>query len=87
MSDYGPCPYHGIVTYRNALKYSGIRSDPDILAEHYRSWMAQLAPLRLEKVVERGEDDIVADLTPVSDDHPSMVLKMAARIDEHALPD
>ena len=32
MSDYGPCPYHGIVTYRNALKYSGIRSDPDILA-------------------------------------------------------
>ena len=58
-----------------------------ILAKYYRGGVSVLAVFGRQTVVQRGEHDVVPNLASVAKADASMILKMAAGIDEDILPD
>ena len=57
-------------------------SDPDVPTADDRCRAGRLPPRGVDQVIERRENDVVADLAAVSDRHPSVVLEVAAGVDE-----
>lgn len=82
-----PCCNDGIVTDGYSLEDRGVRPDPDIPAECDRRRVGRLAVFGRKAVVERGEDDVVPDLAVVADGYATVVLKMAAGVDEYPAAD
>ena len=77
--------YHGIVANGHALQDGGVGTHPDIFPQNNGRGIGHLALLRLQKMVERGKHYIVPYLASVPDTYATMVLEMAAGIDEHIL--
>ena len=80
-----PGTYHGIVANGHALQDGGVGAYPHVLPQDDRRGISHLALLRLQEMVERGKHHIVPYLASVSDAYASMVLKMAAGVDEYIL--
>ena len=60
---------------------------PGIFSKYDRSGPSGLTSFGCQFVIEGGENYIMAYLTAVANGHATMILKMAAGIDEHPFPD
>ena len=60
----------------------GVRPDPDVPADMDRLGDHVEPVQRVELMVERGQDDLMADQCPVADVDPALILKAAIRVDE-----
>lgn len=82
---YGPCPYNGIVTDGYALQNRGIGTYPYIFPQHNRSRISMGTVLGRQPVIQSGKNYVMSYLTTVANGYPSMILEMAAGIDEYIL--
>ena len=64
-----------------------VGADPDILADGDGSRDQDMALTGVLVVVERGQDDVVADQGAVTDHDAALILEPAAGVDEYVLPD
>ena len=77
FGNHRPCRDDGVVADGHALQYGGIRTDPDILAQHDRCRISMGTLCRRKTVIERCEDHIMPDLASVSYRNSAVILKMA----------
>ncbi len=87
FGNHRPCRDDGVVADGHALQDRGVRTDPDVPSERDRRRVGRLAVFGGKAVVERGEDDVVSDLAVVADGYASVVLEVAAGIDEYTAAD
>lgn len=85
--DHRPCRDDGVAADGYALQNRGVRTDPDVSSERDRRRVGRLAVSGGKAVVERGEDDVVSDLAVIADGYASVVLKVAAGVDEYTAAD
>lgn len=82
--DDGARGHNGIVAYGDAGQDGGVGAYPYAASYHDGGAVGVTPLLRLQVMVEGGEDHFMAYLRTVAYGDPGMVLKLAAGVDEHA---
>lgn len=82
-----PCCNDRVVADRYSLQDRSVGAYPDVFPEPDGSRIGCTPILGSHPVVERGENYVVADLASVAEGYASVVLEMAAGVDEDILAD
>lgn len=84
---YGPGSNYGVVADGHALQYGGTGPYPYVVAEYDGSGVHRSPVAGSDSVVEGGEHYVVPDKATVADGYASVVLKLAAGVDEYVFAD